>query len=318
MLPMLMGMGASLVSQGVGGLLGALGPSLGKTFGLGDAMQGATNQATDDTIAKGEASAQRLMGQMNWNAMGQTGASARLGAANALGSDWRLGTTAGRRALLSGYDAQKQLAGVGAQQTGLANQLAQQQMGRLTNTMGAQARASGAPLAALSKIAREGGGALSDALSKNLISNAGILSQNIGAGNQALQQGTQTRAADVAQMYQTDVVPFLNKHDPGAVAGLAGNLVNAGVNAGQTAGQTMAMTNPLAGVSAGLGQLGTQLGDAAGMQYFFNGQQNNQASTMSNLMAQLAELSKQGGQAIGPGQGMMADGSQYNGFTGYL
>lgn len=271
LMPLLGGLGSSLGAD----LVGKLGT---KVFGGGsDALWGSggvgdyINKSTDATINAQnkmfdnlQARIPGLMNQLNYNAMGQTGQSAALGAQNAL-DKWTnsaQGVSTANR-LTSDADALRSVANT---QGTLALGQNQQQAGQLVNDTVRSLTNSGASPAAVAAAAGKIAGAMGQNNQNLLAQSAGALSQNLGAAANLTSQAQQGLLQDKAMEYKK-VEPFLNQRESatqmlGMMANAAGDALRPALGAGAqgfSQGIQPLLGNQLGGLTTALGVGGGEL-----------------------------------------------------------
>lgn len=244
---------AGVATAGLGDLLNYFGH-----YTKGDGMQ-ATNaaiNAQERVMDNVQTRIPSLMGILNYNAMGQTGAEAKLGANKALGA-W--GNSAqGMNAYNRSQQDADTLRAMATTQGNLALENSQKQSGKLVNQAISSMVAGGASPAAIAAAGGKLAGAMGDNNSQMLQGLAQSNASNISQAANIQNATNQSLLAD-KQMEFNKVVPYLNQRE--SLPGVLGNMVNAAAPVAALAGdQNKKQTgNMFGGISAMLGKAGTTL-----------------------------------------------------------
>lgn len=252
-------------TAGAGGIVETIGWGLGDLLGVDDIIGDITGAGSAGSAAFGDIFKQvtsevpKMMGELNWNPMGQTGNAARLGAKSALGGDWQAGSATGYQAFRDTMSDASRLRDAGNLAARGAVQQATSQTGKLSRDLMNLARSSGAPAAALSRVGASAGEGMTNSLTDTFNKS---ISTNMAAAQSAAgltQQAAQGRMQDIANTYQQKVVPYLNNmQDIGSVLGAAsGPAASLAGTQATLAEQARMKSNPLAGAGGLMGLLGS-------------------------------------------------------------
>lgn len=251
-------LGGDLIEQAGASLFGGSNSFKDPNFMLNQAKN-AQQQAMNDATAK----IPMLMNQMNSNAMGQTGAAARLGAKTAL-DNW--GNTAGAQQTANAMQRDAgALRDLGNTQGNLALGQSQMQGNKLIDQSLNALRATGGSAKSIAAGAAKVAGALGDNNQQLLQQAAQTSAQGLGQAANIQGQAQNTLLQDKEMQYKK-VTPYLNQMGDvtGALRGITdagqgafGSTLNAiNANAAQNQAANQQATSKFAGLGAFLGNSG--------------------------------------------------------------